>query len=898
MPARGKPRSEITARIGTPHMQHVFASIACLIAVANVDAGATLKEARKEWLEGNYSEAREMYEELVKDAKTRHGATLGLSQAFESQGEYDKAQKIVEALLTNTPKDADLLARLAELHHTRGRFAEAEKAAQSALAENKDHFLAHWVLGHVYRDQGQTEKADAEFLWFVRASNAKDITDPDQLRLVGLAGLERARALHLTDQFRTIIRDYFGAAIKADKLYWLGEYEAGRVYMDKHDKPGAFAAFERALAINPLAPEMMVAKGQMAATVMEFKSAERFAERALKINPRYVPALCLMADVHWFSGENDATLKMLARAQAVNPRDEATLARLAACYHVQQKMVQFESVVAEVKKTNPKCYTFYTDLAGLLEHRKMYGEAEKYYGIAITMQPKFPEAQVGLGMLHMRSAKEAEARKFLENAKAADPFNERVFNSLLVLDHLDKYESKETKHFIIRYDQKNDEVLANFMAIYLEDIYKDLADQFDYRPAGPFQIQIFKRHDMFSGRVVALPDLHTIGACTGPLVAMVSPRDTKKITKLFNWNRVIRHELVHVFNLQQTQGRVPHWFTEGLAVRYEGPHIPPSWHALLAEKYNTNDLLDLDTILLGFIRPRSPLQWQQAYLQSLLYVEYLTKTHGEKSIGKMLAAFAEGLDTGPALEKACNVKKEAFEKGYREFLGEKVKNIAAPPARKEMTLKQLREANAKNPDDVDLAIQLAEKCYFLGKKKDARVLVDKILRNDAKNPGAVYVKALLLLDDGKADTAISLLDSVANDDLKDTKPLKLYAKLQFDGKKFAQAATTCERGRKIDPHDTTWIKLLGVIYVQTKQKDKLIEIAEEVTKMDVDDLGPRKMLARHYLDLGKHAEAERFARMGLEIDVLDRECQQIILEAMPALNRQEEADRLRKIFGM
>src|SRR5207302_4992700 len=103
-------------------------------------------------------------------------------------------------------------------------------------------------------------------------------------------------------------------------------------------------------------------------------------------------------------------------------------------------------------------------------------------------------------------------------------------------------------------------------------------------------------HDMFSGRIVAVPDLHTIGACTGPLVAMVSPRDTAKITKLFNWNRVIRHELVHVFNLQQTNAKVPHWFTEGLAVRYEGKDIPLTWHALLARKVNANDLLDLDNI--------------------------------------------------------------------------------------------------------------------------------------------------------------------------------------------------------------------------------------------------------------------------------------------------------------
>ncbi|MCP6769997.1 basic secretory family protein, partial [Klebsiella pneumoniae] len=76
------------------------------------------------------------------------------------------------------------------------------------------------------------------------------------------------------------------------------------------------------------------------------------------------------------------------------------------------------------------------------------------------------------------------------------------------------------------------------------------------------------------------------------LVAMVSPRDISKvIAKPFNWNRVIRHELVHVFNLEQTKARVPHWLTEGLAVRYEGPNFPPSWHALLAEKYQNDDLL-------------------------------------------------------------------------------------------------------------------------------------------------------------------------------------------------------------------------------------------------------------------------------------------------------------------
>jgi tetratricopeptide (TPR) repeat protein len=865
-----------------------------------VHAGASLADARKEWLEGNYAEARALYEALVKNAKTRLPATLGLSRASESQGAYEQAQKVVEDLLKELPADADLLARQAELNHTRGRFEEAEKQAQAALAKDKEHFLAHWVLGQVYRDRGQMEKADEEFVWFIRKAGKVEITDPEELRITGLAGLERARYRHLTDQYQTIINDYFGAASKKDKFYWQGDYEAGRVFMDKHNKPAAYRAFERAMTINPRAAEVLVCKGQMAASGLEFKDVERYAEQALKINPRYVPALCLKADVHWFSGEIDAAMKALAKARDVNPRDEAMLARIAACFFAQNKIDQFQSLVKEAQKNNSKCYTFYSDLGSLLEQRKFNGDAEKFYDIAIAMQPKLAEAQTGLGMLYMRMAKETEAKKILEQAQKADPFNLRVFNSLMVLDHLDKYESLKTQHFILRFDKKNDTVLANFMAAYLEEIYKDLANQFDYRPKGPFQIQIFKQHQMFSGRVVAVPDLHTIGACTGPLVAMVSPRETSvpKVTKLFNWNRVIRHELVHVFNLEQTKGRVPHWFTEGLAVRYEGPNIPPTWHALLAEKYNNNELLDLDNILLGFIRPRSPLQWQQAYLQSLLYVEYLTKTHGEKAVGKMLAAFQEGLETGPALEKACNVKKAAFEKGYREFIAERVKNTPSRPAHKEMTLKQLRDAHAKNSADPNIAARLAEKNYFLGKKKDAKELSEKVLRNLPRHPTAAYVKALTLLDEKRFDDAYSLLDSVATDELKDTKPLQLLVKMQYESKKFAQAARASELARKIDPHDPIWIVQLGKIYQKTGQKEKLLEIFEEIAKVDPDDLTPRKTLARHYLDLGKTAEAERYARMGLEIDVLDNECQRVILQALPALNRQNEADRLKKIFSL
>ena len=87
----------------------------------------------------------------------------------------------------------------------------------------------------------------------------------------------------------------------------------------------------------------------------------------------------------------------------------------------------------------------------------------------------------------------------------------------------------------------------------------------------------------------------------------------------------MRHEVVHVFNLDQTNFLVPHWFTEGLAVNNEGFPRPPSWNKMLVERYQADKLLDLDTIDLAFIRPRNADEWQQAYLQAQLYLEFIEK---------------------------------------------------------------------------------------------------------------------------------------------------------------------------------------------------------------------------------------------------------------------------------
>src|SRR5262249_51867594 len=152
--------------------------------------------------------------------------------------------------------------------------------------------------------------------------------------------------------------------------YWWGEYHAGRLLMEKYNKAGAHRAFERALTINGQAAEVYAAKGLASLQGLDLKEASLFAEQALKINPRLTEALRLQADLHLFAGDIAAAMKELDKAQAVNPREEATLARVAACLRLQHKDADLTALIHKVEKFNPSAGIFYYELAERLEERK------------------------------------------------------------------------------------------------------------------------------------------------------------------------------------------------------------------------------------------------------------------------------------------------------------------------------------------------------------------------------------------------------------------------------------------------------------------------------------------------------------------------------------------------
>lgn len=878
-----------------------LALVLILMFASPLDA-QTPAAARLALQKGNHAEAEELYEELAKQPKFAALAALGLSRAQEAQGNYDAALAAIDTGLKSDAAHADLLGRRAELLFERGRWDDAKQAAALALKKSPEHLLARFVDAQIVRDSGDWPKAAEAFRWFVKHYNKRsdagmEITNPDELLLIGLATLEYARYYHINDQFSFVLEEMFGEAAKLDKLFWQAEFAIGRLYTEKHNKKDATIAFDRALKLNARAADVFASRAEASFQQFEMKDADFLAEEALRINPNLPTALRVKAAVHLFAGENDAAMKVLDKARTVNPRDEATLAQVAAVLHAQKRHKEFDAVLAEVAAFNPKAWRFNVELGSHLDSRKLFYESGKFFQKAIDLEPKMPEGYEGLGMLEMRLGKETAARKSLSEAFEADPFNVRVDNSLKVLDHLARYQTIKTPHYHVRFDPKHDDILARFVVHYLENLHQELAKKFDFHPKEPYLIEIFNKHEMFSGRVTALPDLHTIGACTGRMFAMVSTHDRSKvINKPFNWNRVLRHEVVHLFNLDQTKFQIPHWFTEGLAVTLEGKTTPPRWNYILADKLRENDLLNLDNILLGFVRPRTPDQWQQAYLQSELYVQYLIKTHGEDAVGRLLAAFAEGHDTDGALPKAIKVTKADFEKGYRAFIEERVKNLKLPAQPPVKTLKELKEERKKNPEDPDIIAQLAEKHLQTGDGKIALELANEALRLKLNHPLAAYVKAAVLMGDKKNDLAIAVLAASVAEHPDEPKALKLLAKVQFETKNLPDAAKTLENGRKLEPFEPYWLVQLAKVYLETKAEDKLMDVLKSVVEADPDDLISRNKLAEFFDKNKMWPEAERYALMTLEVDVKSASAQTILLRALEQQNKNDERAVYQKLL--
>jgi tetratricopeptide (TPR) repeat protein len=844
---------------------------------------AGLDDARRLLRNGRYAEAEEALATVESQVKKQPGgptpalkASLALSKAEcqSSQGEYAKAISGLKAAVADLPKNADLPARLADVYLERGEWEAAEAAMRQALKLEPEHMPARWVEARLLELRGELDKAVIACKWFVDRYNEKRadiVANADALLLVGRAAERyyraRARGEELADALNDVINDIYETALRVDPNCWQAPLLEGKLFLAGSKERSATQELARAQQINPLAPEVLVTLGQADLQGYRLAAGRSKVERALGINPHYAPAYVLLADVN-ISDERFEDAKAAAlKAVAENPRDEDALGRLAASCRLLVDPVGSAAAEMAALANNPRPATFYAALGERLSDRRKYHSAERAFLMSIAADPDRADAPIGLGMLYMQVGREHEAKNLFDGSFDADPFNVRADNMMKVLRHLAAYSSVDSAHFSVVIDPAQDELLARYMSRYLEEVYPELTARFGYAPPGRTKIEILKDHQWFSGRTVGLPFVPTVGACTGRVVALASPRATRVP---FNWARVLTHEVAHVITLQQTDFNIPHWYTEALAVESEGFPRPQEWNKLLLERVpKRSKLLNLDTINLGFIRPKEPDDRQMAYCQAQLYARYMKKRFGDDALIKMLMAYRRGLTTEPAIAASFHVEKSDFEKGYLAYLDGEIKTIRARTSEEPVKFSQLERELKEKPEDPDLNAQMAYEHFARRDLKEARPFAEKALKLKPHHALASYVKAQLLVTIGEDDAALAVLEPALDPKHPSEKVIDLLGELKMKAGQLDEAESLYEIARKDDPVRTKWISWLARIHMRQKKTAQFLADLAMIASFDADNLDVRKALAERHLAAGDPAAAAKWARECLHIDVYD-----------------------------
>jgi tetratricopeptide (TPR) repeat protein len=533
-----------------------------------------------------------------------------------------------------------------------GRPLEAIEAVKVGLAAHADAVTLHAALGRAHEAAGDLAAAQSAYAWFTQApqdylnrfageperfESAEELTTIAAAidRWAALSGAYRDKvALHeqiydmFTRAYDVIDRGYASARV------------AAAAYAMSHDEDGeAQQLLQVALATNPNDATALNLMGRLAVSVFNFDAADAMILRLRSVDENAAVADLLESRNLLQQRRPKEAETPIRRVLATSPNNLEALGLLAATYALRLDEPQMLATLKQVEAIDPDNATAYMEVADQLGAMRQYPRAAAMYKVAIDRAPNWTEPRNGLGLLYTQSGDEDDARKVLEAARTLDPFNARTTNYLRLLDDMAGYATKETDHFIIMYDAKVDPIIPEYFGDYLESIYKEVTGTFQHEPKDKTIIEVFPTHDGFSVRTTGSPWIGTVGASTGRVIAMVSPRKGEKTMGPFNWAGVLRHEFTHTVTLAATDNRIQHWMTEGLAVLEERVPLRWEWVPMLYAAVKNDTLFRMDELTWGFVRPKKPSDHQQAYAQSFWVCQYIQEKYGHDTILKMLAEF-------------------------------------------------------------------------------------------------------------------------------------------------------------------------------------------------------------------------------------------------------------------
>ncbi|HET7624091.1 MAG TPA: tetratricopeptide repeat protein, partial [Verrucomicrobiae bacterium] len=558
----------------------------CIFFLALNAVAQSLEETQEKFRHGDYEQVVQIAKKQIADIGSLDWRLL-LTKSLFTLGRYDEAQTNAVAAFNNYPGDirALLLAR------------------ETALFQN---------------DVAGANRRLAEIRMFIERRRAPSYAGGEDLVALGQA------LLLLGVEPRLVLENCFRRAEQLDSPPRESFLAAGQLALDKHDFALAAETFRAGLKKFPDDPDMEcgLARAFQTGNREEMLAA---LQSALKINPRHVPSLLLLADHLIDSEQYDDAEKQLALVLKINPHQPEALAYRAVLAHLQNdpaREKQFRAEALQFWKTNPEV----DHLIGLKlsrDYRFQEGAAEQRR--ALEFDPDYLPAKRQLAEDLLRLGQTDEGWKLAEAVHAEDAYDVTAYNLTVLRDTMAKFSTLTNTHFVVRMSPLEEQLYGDRVLDLLERARKTLCKKYGVELTRRTVVEIFPQQKDFAVATFGMPgNPGYLGVCFGSVITANSP--ASQAPNPANWEDVLWHEFCHVVTLTATKNRMPRWLSEGISV-YEERQANPTWGEKMNLAYRdmilNGELTPLGKLSGAFLAPKTPQHLQFAYYESSLVVEFI-----------------------------------------------------------------------------------------------------------------------------------------------------------------------------------------------------------------------------------------------------------------------------------
>jgi tetratricopeptide (TPR) repeat protein len=711
-----------------------------------------------------------------------------------------------------------------------------------------------------------------------------------------------------TSEYQAML-DLLAQARARDRLYWPAILAEAELLYEKDDRESASKAVAEVIALNPKSAGAWRLLGNLHVGGFNIDAVRQVADtldsfgRELTGDPSYTsPDAAILRARAWLRQSEPEEARVELEPLTVRfPTHREGVALRAAVAAAEYKPGELEDLLALSEELSPGSPDTLFAVGAALAEARQYEPAAEYLRLAIARQPNAPAPLIELGLLLLQSGEEIEALDRLRDVARLDPLNRRARNSLTLLEELVTYGTLESENFVVRYKPGVDEIMAREMVPLLEDIHTVVAGAFDHEPNRRTTVELMPNHQWFAVRITGMPDIHTIAAATGPVIAMEAPKIGPRHTGEYDWVRVVRHEYVHTITLSRTRNRIPHWFTEAAAVQYELAPRDYDTCLLLANALKSGELFDLQEINIAFVRPKKPSDRSQAYAQGHWMYEYILEKWGAQAPLDLMDLYADGVRESNAFRRVLDIEPEAFLAGFQEWARAQVESWGLAPTPSILALRL--DAYAKNElgREVmrlalrDMAQRSAARLVGLPLGEPQGLELPPPSLDDARawlndypdNPDALQVFLELALDenDGVAsDELAPILERYAAARTVDPMPHRVLARHYLSSNTPSRAIPHLEYLDAREQRTAAFAAALAQRYEEISEYTLASEKAERATTIAPFDAELRELAARVALLRSDYATAER------HIEALT------VLEPEREIHKQR-LERIRQIRG-